>query len=102
VKTSTEQAFRQTVSGYSTIIPETSSIRITNGTAKPVLYPIWLITTKKEDKTYTFAINGQTGTLTCDIPWSRAKFFGRMFTLGGLVAAAGFLAVFALSATGVI
>ena len=102
VKTSTEQAFRQTVSGYSTVMPESSSIRITNGTAKPVLYPIWLITTKKEGKTYTFAINGQTGALTCDIPWSKAKFIGRWFGLGGLVAAAGFLVVFALSAAGVI
>ena len=35
--------------------------------------PVWLITTEKEGKTYTFAINGQTGKLTCDVPADKAK-----------------------------
>jgi len=67
-----------------------------------VLYPIWLITTKKQDKTYTFAINGQTGALTCDIPWSKSKFFGRMLSVAGMVAGIGGIAIYALSALGVL
>lgn len=35
--------------------------------------PVWLITTEKEGKTYTFAINGQTGKLTCDVPADKKK-----------------------------
>ena len=43
--------------------------------ATPVLLPVWLITTEKEDKVYTFAINGQTGKLTCDVPADPGKSF---------------------------
>ena len=53
--------------------------------------PVWLITTQKEGKTYTFAINGQTGKLTCDVPADKAK----SFAWGGGVFA-GVLAVAAL------
>ena len=39
--------------------------------------PIWLITTEKqikgEKKIFTFAINGQTGRLTCDVPYDKGK-----------------------------
>ena len=35
--------------------------------------PVWLITTEKENTTYTFAINGQTGKLTCDVPADTKK-----------------------------
>lgn len=102
VKSTTDKMFRDTVSGYASVITQNSSIRITDGTAQPVLYPVWLITTKKENKIYTFAINGQTGELTCDIPWSKAKFFGRMLSAGLGAAAIGLAAVFLLSQTGVL
>ncbi|MGN1006428.1 MAG: hypothetical protein ACI4O8_07935, partial [Aristaeellaceae bacterium] len=49
------------------------SISATGGRVTPVLMPVWLITTQKEGKTYTFAINGQTGRLTCDVPADRKK-----------------------------
>jgi len=102
VKTSTLDAFRQTVSGYSSVIPQSASINLRNATSVPVLYPIWQITTKKGGNTYTFAINGQTGELTCNIPWSKAKFFGRMFGMAGMAAAIGIAAMYALSSLGVI
>lgn len=102
VKTSTDQVFRRTVSGYASVVPQSSSIKIINGTSQPVLYPIWLITTKKAGKTYTFAINGQTGELTCDIPWSKAKFLGRMLGTGLGIAAAAFAAVYVLGTMGVL
>ena len=38
-----------------------------------MLLPVWLITTQKEGRTYTFAINGQTGNLTCDVPADKGK-----------------------------
>ena len=41
--------------------------------ATPVLLPVWLMTTVKEGKTYTFAVNGQTGKLTCDVPADKKK-----------------------------
>ena len=43
------------------------------GSATPALLPVWLMTTVKEGKTYTFAVNGQTGKLTCDVPADKKK-----------------------------
>ena len=102
IRASTLDAFRRTVSGYASVVPQTASINLEKATSMPVLYPIWHITTKKGGKTYTFAINGQTGELTCNIPWSKAKFFGRFLGMAGAAAALGLAAVYALSAMGVI
>lgn len=102
VRSSTDAAFRSTVMGYATVVTQNSSIKVNKGSSAPVLYPLWLITTKKEGKTYTFAINGQTGELTCDIPWSKSKFFGRALSLAAMVSATGAAAIYALSAMGVL
>ena len=102
VNASTDAVFRGTVTGYASVVPQASSIQIKDGVSDSVLYPIWIITTTKGGKTYTFAINGQTGSIVSDIPWSKSKFFGRMFGLGLGLAAAGFAAVFFLTSMGVI
>ena len=73
VESSVSQAMRDTVSGYSSVTERSRSIQSENGTATPVLMPVWLITTQKEGKTYTFAINGQSGKLTCDVPADTKK-----------------------------
>ncbi len=73
VEHSVAQAMRETVQGYSSVTERARSIRTENGAAAPVLMPVWLITTEKEGKTYTFAINGQTGKLTCDVPADKKK-----------------------------
>ena len=73
VEMSISQAMRDSVNGYSSISERSRSIHSDNGTATPVLMPVWLITTEKEGKTYTFAINGQTGKLTCDVPADTKK-----------------------------
>ena len=74
---SMEEALRATVTGYSSVSTRRRSIQSSGGRATPVLMPVWLITTEKqqgnEKKTYTFAINGQTGRLTCDVPPDPAK-----------------------------
>lgn len=102
VNVSTDAAFRSTVRGYASVIPQDKNINVKDGVSESVLYPIWLITTKKGEKTYAFAINGQTGDITSDIPWSVAKFFGRMLSMGLGVAALGFAAVYLLTSMGVI
>ena len=73
VEHSVAQAMRETVQGYSSVTERARSIRTENGTVVPMLMPVWLITTEKEGNTYTFAINGQTGKLTCDVPADQKK-----------------------------
>lgn len=73
VETSIAQSLRSTVQGYSSVSERSRSINAQGGKVTPVLMPVWLITTEKEGKTYTFAINGQTGKLTCDVPADTKK-----------------------------
>lgn len=74
---STEDAMRGTVNGYSSVSVRARSIQSQHSQVTPALMPVWLITTQKEEngqkKIYTFAINGQTGELTCDVPYDKGK-----------------------------
>ena len=45
VKKSTESVFAATVAGYHTVVPESSSVRLTNGRVRYALYPVWLLNT---------------------------------------------------------
>lgn len=93
VKQSTEQVFTDTVRGYSTVIPENSSIRLLNGKTKYALYPVWLLNTTWEGKQYTFAMNGQTGKFVGDLPVDKRAYWK---WLGALSAVYG-IAVFAIT-----
>lgn len=73
VETSISNTLRGTVKGYTSVTERSKNIRAEGGKVTPVLMPVWLITTEKEGKTYTFAINGQTGKLTCDVPADKKK-----------------------------
>jgi len=76
VENSITNALRSTVTGYTSVRERSKNIMATGSKVTPVLMPVWLITTVKEGKTYTFAINGQTGQLTCDVPTDKGKAFG--------------------------
>ena len=73
VEESMEKALRDTVIGYTSVIPRSKSFYTESGKVTPVLMPVWMMTTEKEGRTYTFAINGQTGKLTCDVPADTGK-----------------------------
>jgi hypothetical protein len=38
--------------------------------------PVWILNTKYKDKTYTFAMNGQTGKLVGSLPVDKKKYWG--------------------------
>jgi len=88
---STDDAFRRTVSGYNTVIKEYSRIDLKKGDVKYALMPVWLLSTKWNNKDYLFAMNGQTGKLIGDLPVDKGKFLGWFF--GIAVAAAIVLSV---------
>ena len=88
VENSFEQALRSTVSGYTAVNERRKGFHTEEGKVTPVLMPVWMITTEKDGTTYTFAINGQTGKLTCDVPADP----GKSWAWGGGV----FAGVFAL------
>lgn len=75
VRRSTEQAFAATAQGYTTLTPRSSNIRLQNGRARYALYPVWLLNTSWQGKTYTFAMNGQTGKFVGDLPLDRRAYW---------------------------
>ena len=54
--------------GYSSTIPTTKQVHVEQGESKYVLLPVWMLHTKYRDKTYVFAMNGQTGKMTGTFP----------------------------------
>ena len=86
-----KSALEDTIDGYTSLSEKSSSVHVAGSKVTPVLLPVWLITTVKDGKTYTFAINGQTGRLTCNVPTAKGKAF-----LWGAVSFAGVLGLTAL------
>lgn len=91
VKKSTEQSFAATVKGYSSVVTESSNIRLSNGSIKYALYPVWVLTTSWKGKTYLFAMNGQTGKFIGDLPLDKAAYRKWLFGLTGAIGAAAFI-----------
>lgn len=90
IKRSTEESFASTVKGYTTVIPDSSNVRLQNGVAKYALYPVWLLNTSWNGQKYTFAMNGQTGKLVGDLPLDKGAYKRWLFGLAGVVSAAAF------------
>ncbi len=75
IRQSTENAIDATATGYMGIQRVQGNIQLFNAKAKYVLYPVWLLNTTWQGKTYTFAMNGQTGKFVGDLPSDNKKFF---------------------------
>ena len=73
VKQSIESLFRSTVTGYSSVTTEASSIKVKNGKAKYGLFPVWMLRTTWNNQTFTFAMNGQTGKFVGNLPLDKKK-----------------------------
>lgn len=92
IKKSTEDTFASTVNGYSTVTPENTNISLSNNRSKYALYPVWLLNTTYKGKTYTFAMNGQTGKFVGDLPTDK----GEYWKWWAIIAAAGSVVAYLL------
>ena len=54
--------------GYTSTIPLQKQLNIEHSKAKYVLLPVWMLHSRYKDKTYVFAMNGQTGKMTGTFP----------------------------------
>ena len=80
IKNSTEEAFRKTVQGYTTVTTQSSSVNTTNGRTRYALFPVWILNTTYKDKKYTFAMNGQTGKFVGNLPICKNLLFKYLAT----------------------
>jgi hypothetical protein len=68
VTQSIDSLIGNTIMGYASVMPLSRQLNIRHGTTKYVLLPVWMLHTKYKDKTYVFAMNGQTGKMTGSFP----------------------------------
>lgn len=59
--------------GYASVIPSSKQLHVQHSKAKYVLLPVWMLHTKYQDKTYVFAMNGQTGKMTGTLPIDKKR-----------------------------
>ncbi|MBO4867288.1 MAG: hypothetical protein J5582_12150 [Ruminococcus sp.] len=85
-KESVDDAFRKTVSGYSSVTKEGDNLRLKQAKAKYALYPVWVLTTSWNGQTFLFGMNGQTGKFVGNLPCD-PKAFWRTFWLTAIVSA---------------
>lgn len=91
IKQSTADAFRSTVNGYDSVLPENTNIQLKNGSAKYALYPVWLLNTTWNGQKYTFAMNGQTGKLVGDMPMDKGAYIKHLLGALAIGTAAAFV-----------
>lgn len=60
---------------YTTFVPDNKDYNIIEEDIQYVLLPVWMVNIKYNEKMYTFAMNGQTGKMIGDIPYSKKKAF---------------------------
>lgn len=65
---STKDAFAASAGGYGALVCEHAGIHLDNNQVRYALYPVWLLTTSWQGKSYTFAMNGQTGKFVGNLP----------------------------------
>ena len=90
IKISTEQAFADTVQGYTSVVPVHTSIQLQNGRARYALYPVWILNTQWNGQKFTFGINGQTGKIAGDLPLDKGLLRKWQLGVGAAVTAAAF------------
>ncbi len=68
IKNSSEKMLRDTVTGYTTVIPQKNNVSLSNQDSKYALYPVWILNTTYKGEKYIFAMNGQTGKFVGNLP----------------------------------
>ena len=85
IKNGTEAEFKKTTKGYDSVVTAASSMRLSESTEHYALYPVWILNTKWNGNDYMFAMNGQTGKFTGNLPASVGGLWGWFFIITGII-----------------
>lgn len=83
IEASVAGAFSATVMGYDSVTCKQASVVTQNGSYKYALLPVWMMTSEYKGKRYIFAVNGQTGRVSGELPVDKMK---RALLFGGITA----------------
>ena len=91
IKQSTEDRFRNTIVGYSSVTVENSNISFASEESKYAMLPVWILNTSWNGQDFLFAMNGQTGKLVGDLPVDKNKAIKTFVAVATLVTIIVFL-----------
>ncbi|MBR1728338.1 MAG: hypothetical protein IJ728_02305 [Selenomonadaceae bacterium] len=75
VENSALAVLAESVQGYDTCEEENHAVIKTEGKVIYAMVPVWILTTRYENKPYTFMMNGQTGKVVGSLPYDSGKAF---------------------------
>lgn len=88
-KQSTKDALFQDVKGYTYVSAKKEDIHVEQGKAYYAMLPVWMLTTRCNGQSYTFAMNGQTGKLVGDLPVNKSKLWITVLIVLALITGIG-------------
>lgn len=80
-----EDLMMQSITGYSSVIPEQRNMQVHQTATDYALLPVWVYDYEYQGKRYLFHVNGQTGKMIGAAPISKAKAFGYSASVFGYV-----------------
>lgn len=73
INSTAETVLRSTVSGYDRTMVNECAVEKLDSSVEYAMVPVWILTTRYQDKPYTFMMNGQTGKMVGALPYSSGK-----------------------------
>ncbi|MBR1806662.1 MAG: hypothetical protein IJ774_09810 [Selenomonadaceae bacterium] len=73
VENSTIEILQNTVQNYDAVQVENAAVMKDVGKVSYAMVPVWILTTRYQDKPYTFMMNGQTGKVVGSLPYDSTK-----------------------------
>ena len=102
IRQSVASLMNGTVKGYASCVPANTRIELQHGQVRQVLLPVWMLNTRWRDQTYTFAMNGQTGSFIGDLPTDKGKFWRILLGLTLGIGLGGYAIAYLLFTMGVV
>lgn len=75
MKNTTSAWIRASVNGFASVTTEREHINFVGEKIHYAFFPVWMLSTRWNGKSYLFAMNGQTGKMVGDLPVDYGKFF---------------------------
>lgn len=97
IRNSIVEEFKNTISVYQVVNATKTHIDMSNGNIKYALFPIWFFNSKYKDKSYRFTVNGQTGKIIGELPFSKLRFALWWLLAGSSMSALALLVFFLIN-----
>jgi uncharacterized Zn finger protein (UPF0148 family) len=88
IKTTVETEFARSVTGYSSVVCESSNVNVEGSNVSYSLFPVWILNTKYRKENYVFMMNAQTGRLVGKLPSDPANVWKYLLLFTGIFGAA--------------